>query len=245
MNRFSGKNVLITGATSGIGAACARRFAKEGAYVFAVGRDEEKGANVIDSIVNSGGKAEFIKCDVSLEEDIDLLKNKISDKVDCLDVLFNNAGIMLPSSEIERMPVDDWDATFNTNIRSMFLVTRSLKTLLKAGSCIINNGSIAGLQYYAAGRSYAYSASKAAVVQFTHQMAKNYGECGIRVNCVCPGIIDTPILGTRDRSEYAKRVPLGYVGKPKDVAGAVTFLASDDASYITGTILVVDGGVSL
>ncbi len=245
MKRFLGKNVLITGATSGIGASCARRFAEEGAYVFVVGRDEEKGANVIDSIVNSGAKSEFIKCDVSHEEDIDFLTNKIMDKVDCLDVLFNNAGIMLPSAEIERMPVDDWDTTFNTNIRSMFLVSRSLKTLLKSGSCIINNASIAGLQYYTAGRSYAYSASKAAVVQFTHQMAKNYGECGIRVNCVCPGIIDTSILGTRDRSEYAKRVPLGYVGKPEDVASAVTFLASDDASYITGAILVVDGGVSL
>lgn len=163
-----------------------------------------------------------------------------------VDVLFNNAGVMLPSMEIERMPVEDWQASFAINITGMFYVTRYLKPmLLESKGCIVNNGSIAGMQHYAAGRSYAYSASKAAVIQFSHQMAKNYGEEGVRVNCICPGIIDTPILGDRDRKVYAQRIPLGYVGQPEDVAKVVAFLASDEASYLTGVVLPVDGGASI
>ena len=103
------------------------------------------------------------------------------------------------------------------------------------------NASIAGMQSYAAGRSYAYSASKAAVIQFSRQMAKNYASDGVRVNCICPGIIETPILGERNRADYAERIPLGYIGSPDDVANAVSFLASKDAEYITGAVLPVDG----
>ena len=153
---------------------------------------------------------------------------------------------MLPSMEIERMSSEDWLKTFDININGMFFVTKYAKPyLLKEKGTIINNASIAGLQYYAAGRSYAYSASKAAVVQFSHQMAKNYAQEGIRVNCIAPGIVDTLILGDRDRSEYAKRVPLGRLAEPEDVAKVVAFLASDDASYLTGVVLPIDGGVSL
>ena len=126
------------------------------------------------------------------------------------------------------------------------MVTKYLKQyLLKEKGVIINNASIAGLQHYASGRSYAYSASKAAVIQFSHQIAKNYAPEGIRVNCIAPGIIDTPILGDRDRKLYAQRVPLKRLGTPDDVAKAVLFLASDSASYLTGTVLPIDGGVSL
>ena len=107
------------------------------------------------------------------------------------------------------------------------------------------NASIAGMQSYAAGRSYAYSASKAAVIQFSRQMAKNYASDGVRVNCICPGIIETPILGERNRADYAERIPLGYIGSPDDVANAVSFLASKDAEYITGAVLPVDGGGSI
>ena len=128
----------------------------------------------------------------------------------------------------------------------MFLVTRYAKPyLLKSKGVILNNGSIAGLQHYAAGRSYAYSASKAAVIQFSHQMAKNYGADGIRVNCICPGIIQTPILHGRDPKIYEERIPLGRVGTPKDVAKTALFLVSDDAAYLTGVVLPVDGGASL
>lgn len=246
MERFVNEVVLVTGATSGIGAAVAREFASEGAKVILVGRNQEKGISLQKEIEHQGGQALFVACDVSKENEVEKLALIIQERAGRLDVLFNNAGVMLPSKEIERMPVEDWNTTFDINITGMFFVTRYLKPfLLESKGCIINNASIAGLQYYAVGRSYAYSASKAAVIQFSHQMAKNYGEEEIRVNCICPGIIDTPILGDRDRRVYAERIPLGYVGQPEDVAKVVLFLASDEASYLTGVVLPIDGGASL
>lgn len=248
MKEFQGKVAVITGGTSGIGAATAELFLKRGARVVIAGRNEERGRTLIDRFHNvyGGGTIVFVPCDVSVEEQAQKFAHDAYQAFGHIDILFNNAGVMLPSKEIERMPVEDWEKTFRINVHGMFFVTRYIKPyLLRSKGCIINNGSIAGLQYYAAGRSYAYSASKAAVIQFSHQMAKNYGEEGIRVNCICPGIIDTPILGNRDRSVYAERVPLGYVAKPEAVAKVVCFLASEDAAYITGAILPVDGGVSL
>lgn len=244
--QFEGKVAVITGATAGIGTACARKFAAQGADVVLVGRNQARGTALEEELTAQGCKALFIPCDVSQEEDVERLASRVKEVFGQVDILYNNAGVMLPSMEIERMPVEDWNKTFDININGMFLVTRAMKPfLLESKGCIINNASIAGLQHYAAGRSYAYSASKAAVIQFSHQMAKNYGEEGIRVNCICPGIIDTDILGDRDRSVYAERIPLGYVGQPEDVAKVVSFLASDDASYLTGVVLAVDGGASL
>lgn len=246
MRRFEGKTVVVTGATSGIGKAISNSFAIEGARVLLIGRNAERGMSIQNQIISEGGEAEFICCDVSNIENVNNICNYIEEKYECIDVLINNAGVMLPSSEIERMSIENWNETFNINISGMFYITRRLKPLLiKTHGNIINNASIAGLQHYCAGRSYAYSASKAAVIQFSHQMAKNYGEEGIRVNCICPGIIDTPILGDRDRKVYAERIPLGYVGRPEDVAKVVLFLASNDASYLTGVVLPVDGGASL
>ncbi len=246
MKKFNEKVALITGATSGIGEAAAKMFAEHGASVVLVGRNKEKGSKLEQEIIQKGQNAYFIACDVSKEEDVTEMVNKAVKKYKKIDILFNNAGVMLPSCEIERMPVDDWKKSIDINLTGCFLVSRYVKPyLIKEKGTIINNASIAGLQHYAAGRSYAYSASKAAVIQFSHQMAKNYGEEGVRVNCICPGIIDTPILGDRDRSVYAQRVPLKRLGTPEDVAKIVLFLASDDAEYLTGVVLPVDGGVSL
>lgn len=243
---FTGKVVLITGATSGIGCATAKLFASKGARVALVGRNELKGKEIETEINAQGKMAQFFKCDVSDESEVNNMINEVTNSFGWIDILFNNAGVMLPSMEIERVPVDEWQKTFAININGMFYVTRKAKPfILKRKGCIINNASIAGLQHYAAGRSYAYSASKAAVIQFSHQMAKNYGEDGVRVNCICPGIIDTPILGDRDRKVYAERIPLGYVAKPEVVAKVVCFLASEDAEYLTGVVLPVDGGASL
>ena len=246
MKKFNEKVALITGATSGIGEAAAKMFAEHGASVVLVGRNKEKGSKLEQEIIQKGQNAYFIACDVSKEEDVTEMVNKAVKKYKKIDILFNNAGVMLPSCEIERMPVDDWKKSIDINLTGCFLVSRYVKPyLIKEKGTIINNASIAGLQHYAAGRSYAYSASKAAIIQFSHQMAKNYGEEGVRVNCICPGIIDTPILGDRDRSVYAQRVPLKRLGTPDDVAKIVLFLASDDAEYLTGVVLPVDGGVSL
>lgn len=242
---FHDKVVVITGSTSGIGEATAKRFAEFGATLIITGRNEIKGKE-LEKQLSALTKAEFIRCDVSDENEVITLAKYIEDKYGRVDVLFNNAGVMLQSLEIERMPTEDWQKTFDINTNGIFYMCKYIKPLiLKAKGNIINNASIAGLQHYAAGRSYAYSASKAAVIQFSHQMAKNYGEEGVRVNCICPGIIDTPILGDRDRSVYAQRIPLGYVAKPDVVAKVVSFLASEDAEYLTGIVLPIDGGASL
>lgn len=244
----NGKVALITGATSGIGAAIAERLAEKGISVALVGRNIERGNLICKKLKAKYDylKVCFFQCDVSNETEVREMISLVEKDFCRIDILINNAGVMLPSMEIERMDSDDWKTTFDININGMFYVTKYAKPyLLKTKGCIVNNASIAGLQYYAAGRSYAYSASKAAVIQFSHQMAKNYGEEGVRVNCICPGIIDTPILGDRDRKIYAERIPLGYVGNPDDVAKVVSFLVSDDASYLTGVVLPIDGGASI
>ena len=246
MGRLSQKVALITGATSGIGKATAKKLAEEGASVALIGRNIKSGLEIEQDIKTAGGEAAFFACDVANEEEVKRTIANVITRYGRLDILFNNAGVMLPSMEIERMPVNEWKQTFDVNITGMFLVTRYAKPYIVAqkGS-IINNASIAGLQHYAAGRSYAYSASKAAVIQFSHQMAKNYGEEGVRVNCICPGIILTPILHGRDPKIYEDRIPLGRVGTPEDVAKTVAFLASEDAAYLTGVVLPIDGGASL
>lgn len=241
------KNIVITGATSGIGEAVAVALAQAtGGALALIGRNVERGKALEAKITALGRKAVFIPCDVSAEEDVKAMSEQVRKELGQVDVLFNNAGVMLASMEIERMPPEDWQKTFDINIRGMFYVTRYLKPLImESKGCIINNGSIAGLHSYVTGRSYAYSASKAAVIQFTRQMAKNYGPEGVRVNCICPGIIETPILGDRDRKTLAERIPLGRVGSPEDVAKVVVFLASENAAYLTGVVLPIDGGVAI
>ena len=246
MKKFDEKVVVITGATSGIGKATAIKFATQGASVVLIGRNEEKGKEIVKEICNQGGKAQFIKCDVSDAMDVKHAANIITAEYEKIDVLFNNAGIMLPSKELERLSDEEWNTTFDVNVTGMFHTIREMKACIFAcKGCIINNASIAGMQSYAAGRSYAYSASKAAVMQFSRQMAKNYASDGVRVNCICPGIIETPILGERNRADYAERIPLGYIGSPDDVANAVSFLASKDSEYITGAVIPVDWGGSI
>lgn len=249
MKKLEGKVAVITGGTSGIGEACVDIFLGNGAKVVFCGRSESKGIDVCNRMKGKYGNecdVLFQKCDVSCEEDDKKLIDAVYGKFGKIDILFNNSGIMLPSMEVERMPVKDWRKTFDVNITGMFLLVKYAKQyLLESKGTIINNASIAGLQYYAAGRSYAYSASKAAVIQFSHQMAKNYGADGVRVNCICPGIIQTAILHGRDPKIYEDRIPLGRVGTPEDVAKVVLFLASDDASYLTGEVITIDGGASL
>ena len=240
------RTVVITGATSGIGTATARKFAELGNNIILIGRNKESGMRLESELRYLGVTAFFQCCDVSDQSQVEKMAQRVKESFGKVDVLFNNAGVMLPSMEIERMTPEDWQETFDINIRGMFYVTRSLKPfLMENKGCIINNSSIAGLQSYVTGRSYAYSASKAAVIQFSRQMAKNYGAEGVRVNCICPGIIDTPILGDRDRKQLAERIPLGHVGSPEDVAKVVVFLASEAAGYLTGVVLPIDGGVSI
>lgn len=246
MYNLKGRTALITGATSGIGAATARYLAAEGCKTVLAGRNRDRGRDLEQEITSSGGIAAYVPCDISQENEVASLIEKTVALFGGIDILFNNAGVMLPSMEIERMPVEEWRETFDINVHGYFLVTRYAKPyLLRSRGVIVNNASIAGMHSYAMGRSYAYSASKAAVIQFSRQMAKNYGAEGIRVNCICPGIVQTPVLHGRDPKLYEDRIPLGRVAQPEDVARVVTFLVSDEAAYLTGVVLPIDGGATL
>ena len=173
MKLLRDKVAIITGATSGIGEGSAYKFAEAGAKVAIVGRNEKRAKEIKKQILDSGEEAEYFICDTSDEKQVTKMVGRVVDLYKKIDILFNNAGVMLPSMEIERMPVEDWKRTFDINITGYFLVTRAVKPhLVKTKGVILNNASIAGLQYYAAGRSYAYSASKAAVIQFSHKWQK-------------------------------------------------------------------------
>lgn len=248
MGLLDNKIAIVTGGSSGIGLACAEKFVIEGAKVIIAARNEKSGLEQTLKLNRLYGNlsTQYVYYNACDEQSVYNVVDKCIETYGKIDILFNNSGVMHQSTEIENIILDDWNDSFSTNVTGYLLMTRAAKPFLqKTKGNIINNASIAGLHSYVIGRSYAYSASKAAVIQFSRQLAKNYGELGIRVNCICPGIIKTKMLGDRDLTEYSKRVPLGYVGEPNDVARVVAFLASDEAAYLTGIVLPIDGGVSL
>lgn len=243
--RFAGKTVIITGATSGIGAETAKEFAEEGAEVLLLGRSRERGALVEEQIREKGGKAVFLPCDVRSEESVVRIKQEIEKSYSGIDVLFNNAGVFMTSA-LQDITSEDWKKSFETNVDGVLYMTKHFMEMLqKNRGTIINNASVSGLQTWNSGtKNYIYGASKAAVIKLSKLCALNYAE-HVRVNCICPGIIDTEIFTNRDFSRFDGVIPMGYIGKPEAVAGVVLFLASEEASYITGAVIPIDGGMSL
>lgn len=246
MSKLNGRVALITGGTSGMGEVFAKKFAYEGASVVIAGRNREKGNKVAEEIENNNGKAEFFFCDVTSEESVCKLREKFTKKFEKLDILVNNAGILLTAS-LDELEENDWLKVFDTNMHSVMRVTKRFISLIEdSGGNILNNASIDGLQSLTRGRAnYAYCASKAAVIKFTQQLALNYTPKGIRVNCLCPGVTETPFFTNRDFSRFNSAIPMGRVAQPDEIANAALFLVSDEASYISGAILNVDGGASL
>jgi NAD(P)-dependent dehydrogenase (short-subunit alcohol dehydrogenase family) len=248
--RLENKVALVTGGTSGIGEAVALLFAQEGAAVAVTGRNQERGAVIVEQIRRSKGKALFIRTDVRNSQDCkravaDTLKN-----FGRLDILFNNAGIFLPQTALE-CSEEEWDLQLDINLKGTFLMSKySLEPMIKQGSgVIINNSSGWGL--VGGDKAVAYCASKGGVVLLTKAMAVDHGRQGIRVNCICPGDVDTPMLPEDARMRGldwktylagCENRPMGRIGTPEEIAKAVLFLASDDSSFMTGTALVVDGG---
>ena len=242
--RFEGKVVLITGAASGIGAATARRFAGEGARLMLGDINAKEGEAVAEQL---GAGTAFRATDVRDRAQVEALTEEAVECFGRLDVLFNNAGSGLLGKTPDLDP-EGWRDLFELDVHSVFYGCRAAIPQMRksGGGAIVNTASISGLA--ADPGLAAYNAAKGAVVNYTRSLAVDHARDGIRVNAVCPGPVETPLLlpvlslpGVRE--EYAKLVPMARVGKPDELAGPVLFLASDDASFVTGSTLVVDGGI--
>ncbi len=244
MNDLTGKIALITGATSGIGEACAKHFAAAGATVIIAGRNVERGEKVVSEITNLGGKAVFKQLDVTQDESIHDCISFVKAEFGQLDILVNCAGIFKVPTAIEEISRDTISQIMDVNVSGLMMMTSAALPIMRKGGNIINMTSIAGFPYAIGGRAYAYSASKAGVIRFTKQLAKQYATT-IRVNAIAPGVIRTPMFVRFDEERYASMIPMGRVGEPEDVAKVATFMASDDAAYITGVVVTVDGGQTL
>jgi len=247
---LASKVALITGGASGIGRASALLFAHEGASVAVVDLDPQAGEAVLQEIVRDGGKAIFHRADVTRADECERAVRRTMNELGGIHVLFNNAGIIRRASVVE-LSEEDWDRVMAVNVKSMFLMSRLVVPIMakSGGGSIINMASGWGL--VGGPRASSYCASKGAVVLLTKAMAVDHGPQNIRVNCVCPGDTDTGMLrqearqlGEREDRFLAKSAhrPLGRVGRPEEIAQAALYLASDAASFVTGTALVVDGG---
>lgn len=245
MGKLAGKIALITGGTSGIGGSTAVLFAQEGAQVIIVGRDAKKGMQQEKKMATLGYKVEYFSCDVSNMEDIRALRQMIDKKYGRLDILFNNAGILLTGA-LDEITDTDWDHSYNVNVKAMMHMCQVFIDLLKKNhGVILNNASINGLNCYIKGkRSYMYATSKAAAIQFTRYLAKNYAP-DIRVNVLCPGMTVTNLFTNRDFSRFKDVNLLGRMAQPEEIAKVALFLVSDDASFVTGAVIVADGGETI
>jgi 3-oxoacyl-[acyl-carrier protein] reductase len=244
MLQLSGRVALVTGASRGIGKAIAETLARQGAHVVAAARGENA-SRVAAEIIAEGGKAEAIALDVAEAGANEAAVAGVVQRHGRIDILVNNAGIAKDQLML-RMKHDDWDAVLTTNLTAAFVLTQAaLKPMLKQrGGRIINISSVVG-QAGNAGQAN-YAASKAGIIGFSKAVALEVASRGITVNVVAPGLIDTDMTRAITGSaheEWASKIPLERLGSPTDVAAAVCFLASDEASYITGQVLAVNGGM--
>ncbi len=249
MQRLSDKTAIITGGASGIGAASARLFVEEGARVLIADTQSERGEALAKEL---GDAAAFHRVDVTREDDIRAVVGDAVERWGRLDCIFNNAGFGGALGSIETTTVEEFDITFDVLLKGVFLGIKHAAPVMRAqgGGSIISTASVAGLK---TGESpHLYSVAKAAVIHLTRSVALELGEHGIRVNCICPGIVATPLAAGRPNASpealerladgLAKTQAMGRVGQPEDIARAALWLASDDSEWVTGHAQVVDGG---
>ena len=247
---FKNKVAVITGGASGIGKASALLLSKAGACVVVADVDDQGGQAVADIIVKNGGKAIYMNCDVTSASDCQLTVASAIKEFGSIDILFNNAGIIRRTTVLNTTEVE-WDHVMAVNVKSIFLLSKfAIPYMEKSGGGVIINTS-SGWGMVGGKNAVSYCASKGAVVNMTRAMALDHGSQNIRVNCICPGDTDTPMLRNEARqlgqtdeeflADAADR-PLKRIGTPDDIANTVLYLASDASSFITGTTIIVDGG---
>lgn len=266
MSKSNQKNVIITGATSGIGEAIARKFSSEGMYVALIGRRKEKGEQIVNDILKKGGKAFFVQTDVTNSKSVTAMYKTCLEKFEGLvSILVNNAGLSTGNAPIEYVTEENWDKVMNTSAKGTFLCSKAVipDMIKNGGGSIVNISSAGAFRGYVGGTAYA--SAKTAVNTLTRIMAFEHGKDKIRTNCICPGSVHTEMFDgsigafaekmknsngespSVDQifANIAKGVPLGRIGESKDIVELVAFLSSEKASFINGALITIDGGQTL
>jgi NAD(P)-dependent dehydrogenase (short-subunit alcohol dehydrogenase family) len=245
--RFSGKVVVVTGAARGIGSACSEAFSAEGGIVVLVDRRKEQLGDLRRKISRNKGIAKALSCDVSNPAEVSRAVTEIVTEFGSVDILVNNAGVLKTTTPLEKIDDEEWDLLMNVNVKGMYLFSKHLLPVMreKQWGSIINISSSAGRSTSELGGAH-YTASKAAVLGLTRHMAREYGQHGITVNAICPGLVETPMIREQAPVEklefWLMQIPVGRFAEPGEVAHLVLFLASAEARYINGATIDFNGG---
>jgi len=246
MARLKDKVAIITGGGSGIGRATCLLFAREGAKVVVADYVAEGGNETVRQISAADGQAVFVQADVSKSADVRNMIGAAVRNYGRVDIFFNNAGIEGPSTKLANLKEEDWDRVIAIDLTSVYLGMKYVipEMIKQGGGVILSTASVAGLVGFQG--SGAYAAAKAGVINLTRLAALEYADKNIRVNCICPGVIETPmverVMGGRPRERIVRSEPIGRLGRPEDIANAALFLASDESSFATGAPFIIDGG---